>query len=392
MDAIATQLAALLVGSRQLGAVLPDSTNDPVRRARLLAERLRTLSRAPLAACLIKTSDGPALGIVPDHGAPWAEPVAQALEGWARSDTDLPEVSLAAMPAPHVLCGERIRFAGTDRGLLALAVEPQERDAARALLSWAADLLALHWRVEECEQEHATDGQPAGRVALGELTGLVTHQFNNILNDIVLQLAVLERRNLSAEAHAEAVAIRQRSQLAAGLVKELQRYSRSFQTAPTAVDLNAVVHHTVACLSASAGEKSGAVLWSLPGGKRLTLRLEQAPGLPAILGSAGDVARLLGLLLHSSAAALEGKGETIHIRTQPGETGPQLLVEDSGPGVTADMLPRLFEPFVVTRHGSDGLALAVCRGLTRRMQASLRGENRAAGGMAFVVGFVPAKK
>jgi len=401
MDAIASQVAALLDGSRQLRAALPGSADDPARRARLLAEGMHGLAAAPLGACLIHTPTGPVLGVAADRPE-LAEGLSEQIESWARHGAEATEAvnhfeecvrsARADLPSALVLCGERIRYGTTGYGILACAVEPRERDTAKALLAWAADSLAVCLRLEECERPHAADRPPAERVDLGELTALVTHQFNNILNDIVLQLAVLERRNLPADAHAEAVAIRQRSQQAAGLVKELQRYSRSFQTPPAAVDLNAVVHRTVASLGASAVKDSREILWSLPDGKRLTLRLEQAPGLAPILGSAADVTRLLGLLLHSSAAALPGNGETIQICTRQGETGPQLVVEDGGPEVAVDMLPRLFEPFVVTRHGSDGLALAVCRGLARRMQASLRGDNRAAGGMVFVAGFVPAKK
>lgn len=391
MDQIATEPVAVLEGSRQLSAALASTADDPFRRAKLLAETLHSLFPAPLAACLIKTSAGPALSIVPAE--PWAASVAQELESWARNDVDTADMALpAAAPGPLILCGERIQFAKTIYGVVALAVESKERDSARAVLAWAAELLALRFRVEECERQNMADGQPPAQVDLGELTGIVTHQFNNILNDIVLQLAVLERRNLPADARAEAAAIRQRSQQAAGLVKELQRYSRSFYTAPTAVDLNAVVSSTVAGLCASAIKDSGPLHWLLPAGRRLTVQLDKAPGLPSVLGSVPDVTRLVGLLLHSAAAALPGNDAMIHIRTEPGESGPQLVVEDGGPGVAADMLPRLFEPFTAVRQGDDGLRLAVCRGLARRMQANLRGDNRAAGGMVFTVSFSPSKR
>jgi signal transduction histidine kinase len=231
-----------------------------------------------------------------------------------------------------------------------------------------------------------------GPVELGELTGIVTHQFNNILNDIVLQLAVLERGNIPPEARAEVTAIRQRSQQAAGMVKELQRYGRSAHTALGPVDLNATVRDVTGELCGLDLDQAGPWEWALPNRKRLMLHCELAPALPAILGSAPDVMRLLDLLLESAAAVLPGNGEAIVIRTRLGELGPQLLVEDGGPKVAAEMLPRLFEPFTVARPGNDGLALPVCRGLARRMQATLRGDNRADEGMVFTAGFSLARK
>jgi C4-dicarboxylate-specific signal transduction histidine kinase len=102
--------------------------------------------------------------------------------------------------------------------------------------------------------------------------------------------------------------------------------------------------------------------------------------------------RLLDLLLESAAAVLPGNSEAIVIRTRLGEMGPQLVVEDGGTKVAAEMLPRLFEPFTVARPGNDGLALPVCRGLARRMQATLRGDNRADEGMVFTAGFSLARE
>lgn len=390
MDQPGVPFAAVLEGSRQLSSALAGTAADPMRRGKLVAEALHGMCHPQLAACLIKGSAKLAVSSAPSP--PWAAAVAKQLESWAQDGAELTDVSLpAASPGSVVLCGQRIRNAKTTYGILALAVQPTERDSACAALAWAAELLALRLRVEELEGRHSGDKEPVGRVDLAELTGIVTHQFNNILNDIVLQLAVLERRNLPEETRAEAVAIRQRSQQAAGLVKELQRHGRSFHAQPAPVDLNSIVRSALESLCAAPVE-DGTIQWSLPTGKHLKLVLDQAPGLPPVLGLAPDLTRLLGLLLHSSAAALRGDGETIHVRTRLDESGCQLLVEDSGPGVAADMLPRLFEPFTVVRQGDDGLGLAVCRGLARRMQANLRGDNRAGGGMVFTVGFAQVRK
>jgi signal transduction histidine kinase len=36
-------------------------------------------------------------------------------------------------------------------------------------------------------------------------------------------------------------------------------------------------------------------------------------------------------------------------------------VQDTGPGIPADHLPRLFEPFFTTKSGGVGMGLAICR-------------------------------
>ena len=48
-----------------------------------------------------------------------------------------------------------------------------------------------------------------------------------------------------------------------------------------------------------------------------------------------------------------------------------LVVRDSGPGVAADALPHLFEPFFTTREGGLGLGLSLCETLATGMGGSL---------------------
>jgi signal transduction histidine kinase len=66
--------------------------------------------------------------------------------------------------------------------------------------------------------------------------------------------------------------------------------------------------------------------------------------------------------------------------------GDEALIEvaDRGPGLDAEVAPRLFEPFVSGR-GSTGLGLAVCHGIVREHGGSISAENRPGGGALFSV-------
>jgi two-component system NtrC family sensor kinase len=72
---------------------------------------------------------------------------------------------------------------------------------------------------------------------------------------------------------------------------------------------------------------------------------------------------LLNLLLNAGAA-LDGKGE-IRIRAKAEDARVRIEVEDTGPGIPADLRQRIFDPFVTTKDvgSGTGLGLAVCRGI-----------------------------
>ncbi|MBU0917975.1 MAG: transporter substrate-binding domain-containing protein [Gammaproteobacteria bacterium] len=65
----------------------------------------------------------------------------------------------------------------------------------------------------------------------------------------------------------------------------------------------------------------------------------------------------------------------------------QLMVDDSGAGLTPELQERLFAPFFTTKpHGHGlGLGLAISRDIIRSFQGELRAENVAQGGARFTV-------
>lgn len=64
-----------------------------------------------------------------------------------------------------------------------------------------------------------------------------------------------------------------------------------------------------------------------------------------------------------------------------------VMVTDNGPGIAADRLESIFEPFQQTeegiRRGGAGLGLAVCRQLAQRMEGSIRADSKPSGGAKF---------
>lgn len=63
----------------------------------------------------------------------------------------------------------------------------------------------------------------------------------------------------------------------------------------------------------------------------------------------------------------------------------EITVRDSGPGISAALLERVFEPFFTTRKNGTGLGLAGARSIIELHGGTLVAENRATGGACLVI-------
>jgi signal transduction histidine kinase len=63
--------------------------------------------------------------------------------------------------------------------------------------------------------------------------------------------------------------------------------------------------------------------------------------------------------LLQNAIQVSPRDSEIRLSAQPTEEGIAIVIEDSGPGIRQDLLPRIFEPFFTTRPTGSGLGLAI---------------------------------
>lgn len=101
-----------------------------------------------------------------------------------------------------------------------------------------------------------------------------------------------------------------------------------------------------------------------------------------------DPDRIQQVLLNLALNALDmmPKGGTLEINLDTStDHRAQLRVIDSGPGISPDALPRLFEPFMTTKETGVGLGLVVSRRIAQEHGGSLTAHNRPEGGACFML-------
>ncbi len=96
----------------------------------------------------------------------------------------------------------------------------------------------------------------------------------------------------------------------------------------------------------------------------MPLDLDVAPALPLVRGDHDPLLRAVTNVLINAVEACGGQGP-LRVRVRPDVLGPApavcIAVRDAGPGIAADRLARIFDPYVTTKPGGTGLGLAIVR-------------------------------
>ena len=123
------------------------------------------------------------------------------------------------------------------------------------------------------------------------------------------------------------------------------------------------------------------------------VNLQQAS--PRVLADPVALEQVIHNLLVNALQALDRvpaleRQLTLHLGTD-GERGI-LKISDTGPGIAADVLPKIFEPFYSTREGGLGLGLNLCETLAGSMGGSLAASHNTPRGAVFRLSLPLAKK
>ncbi|HVE79044.1 MAG TPA: HAMP domain-containing sensor histidine kinase [Gemmatimonadaceae bacterium] len=95
---------------------------------------------------------------------------------------------------------------------------------------------------------------------------------------------------------------------------------------------------------------------------RVPLRVEVAEGLPMVRGHYDALSRALANVLLNAVDACQDRGEiTVRVGPAPDADGVAVSVEDTGCGIPAERLERIWDPYVTFKQGGTGLGLAIVR-------------------------------
>ncbi len=157
------------------------------------------------------------------------------------------------------------------------------------------------------------------------------------------------------------------------LVDEFSQFARFPSAQPVRSDLNEVVAEALAVFH---GRLEG-----------ISIRTSFAPNLPPVYVDREQFQRVVVNLVDNAAEAMQDSlVKTMHIATQPGAAETvELVVADSGAGVSSDDKEKLFLPYFSTKNRGTGLGLAIVSHIVTEHNGTIRVEDNQPVGARFTV-------
>jgi PAS domain S-box-containing protein len=229
--------------------------------------------------------------------------------------------------------------------------------------------------------------------AVGQLAGGVAHDFNNILTAVLMHLGFLkENPTLDREAHEILAELEKGAQRAADLTRQLLLFGRRSAMQVKVLDLNDVLTDLQKMLRRLLGEH---IIFEVAG----------ETDLPQTQADRGMIEQVVVNLCVNARDAMP-EGGCLSVRTtlaeldaaavvaRPGARPGRfvcLAVADTGCGMDAATLQRIYEPFFTTKEvgKGTGLGLATVHGIVQQHRGWIEVESAVGQGTTFRV-FLPA--
>jgi PAS domain S-box-containing protein len=213
--------------------------------------------------------------------------------------------------------------------------------------------------------------------AMGSLVAGVAHEVRNPLFSISATVDALESELGARPEFAEyAVLLRSQVDRLSQLMRDLLDYGRPSVLRRGSTRLAEVVRRAVRSCATLARERQ--------------VRVEEdlAPDLPALDIDGARVEQALENLL-ANAIQHGPVGSVVRVGCRLDTTGREprvrFTVEDEGPGLPAESLGRIFEPFFSRRKGGTGLGLSIVQRVAEAHGGDVTAENRSGMGACFAL-------
>jgi PAS domain S-box-containing protein len=213
--------------------------------------------------------------------------------------------------------------------------------------------------------------------AMGQMIGGFAHELNNPLTSIMGVAELLQEGEPAENRRKQLVMLQQQARRAADIVQNLMYFSRPPAPGKGPINLSELVQRTLHLHAYSLRKNN------------ITVDFIAEPSLPAVNGDSHQLMQIfLNLILNAEQAMREVRDlGTLRIRLEKSGKTIAVTFLDDGPGIAAEVLPNIFDPFYTTKRPGrgTGLGLSICKAILREHGGEVEASSGPGGGAVFKV-------
>ena len=262
-------------------------------------------------------------------------------------------------------------------------VDSERRDEMGTLASAFNEMTAKLGRARELEfQLH----QAEKGAVVGRLAAAIAHEIRNPLNYINLTLDHLRSSFAPADESKRATFVRLTDQLKTEVARinrhitDFLKYSRPSKLELQELDIRAEAEDALRLVEGRADECG------------IETRILQDGTLPHVMGDRESLRSVFTNLVINAVEAIDGDGGSVSIKlSETGQNSVKVEIIDTGHGIAADDISKVFEPYFSTKETGTGLGLAIVKKAIDDHGGTISVASREGTGTTFTI-ILPAKE
>jgi len=262
-------------------------------------------------------------------------------------------------------------------------VNSERRDEMGTLASAFNDMTGKLGRARELEfQLH----QAEKGAVVGRLAAAIAHEIRNPLNYINLTLDHLRSSFAPADESKRATFVRLTDQLKTEVARinshitDFLKYSRPSKLELQDLDIRAEAEDALRLVEGRASECG------------IETRILQDGTLPHVMADRESLRSVFTNLVINAVEAIDGDGGSVSIKlSETGQNSVKVEVIDTGHGIAADDISKVFEPYFSTKETGTGLGLAIVKKAIDDHGGTISVASREGSGTTFTI-ILPVKE
>ena len=258
-----------------------------------------------------------------------------------------------------------VRVPGADR-----------RDEVGLLAATFNEMVAQLGRMRELESQVKQAEQSA---VVGRLASAIAHEIRNPLNYINLTLDHLRTSLAPSDPKKRALVEQLTLQLKTEVARintritEFLKYSRPANLNLQPLDLGETLRDSLRIVEAQAAEG------------RVETRLDAGGARATVVGDRESLRSLFTNLIINGMQAMEGRGGRLTVKLSADDGRARVSITDTGEGIAAEHVDKIFEPYFSTKETGTGLGLAIAKKVVEAHDGTISVESTPGAGTTFTV-------